>query len=250
MTEKVVRVPRLGDDLEPRLLEQPGDSLAEQHGVVGDHHAPCVAELGDGATERGKVAREIVDEHLVDALEVREPLEPVRAEIADLDAGDERRRGRGEQDLTPVARRGDPRGADHVQPGVALLAELGHAGVQADPHLDDALVRPVVVADPRLAGERSGEGRLGLLEDRGELVARRVDLCAAVGRDPLAEEPADVADQLRVRRAGALDEPRRALDVGEEERDGSGRQLGHAHECTKRLDRTPGVSAVRFRRTR
>ena len=156
--------------------------------------------------ERREVAREVLDEHLVDALEVREPLQPVRAEIAHLDAGDEGRRGRREQDLAAVARCGDARRADHVEARVALLAEERHTRVEADPHLDDDLVRPLVVADPLLAGERSGEGRLRLLEDRGELVARRVHLDAAVGCDPLAEEPADVADQLRVRGSGALDE--------------------------------------------
>ena len=65
------------------------------------------------------------------------PCEAVGAEIARLDAGDERGRGRREQDLAAVPRRRDARGADHVETGVALVAELRHAGVEAHPHLDD-----------------------------------------------------------------------------------------------------------------
>ena len=124
------------------------------------------------------------------------------------------------------------RRADHVEAGVALLAE-GRPPVWSPMRtLDADLVRPRVVADPPLAREGRGERGLRLLEDRGELVAGRVHLDAAAGRDLLAQEPADVADHLRVRGSHALDELGRPFDVGEEERDGACWQLGHAAEST------------------
>ena len=49
-----------------------------------------VAELRDGAAQRREVAREPVGDHLVDALGIGQALEAVGAEIARLDAGDER----------------------------------------------------------------------------------------------------------------------------------------------------------------
>ena len=113
---------------------------------------------------------------LVDALGIGKALQAVGAEIARLDAGDERRRGGGQQHLTAVPRGRDARGADHVQTGVALLAELRYAGVKAHPHLDDCALRPAVVADPCLAGERRSKCRLDLAEHCRELVAGRVDL--------------------------------------------------------------------------
>ena len=87
VAQQVVGRPRLGDDLEPGLLQEARDALAQEHGVVGEHHPPCVAELQDRPAERREVAREVLDQHLVDALEVRQPLQPVRAEIARLEPG-------------------------------------------------------------------------------------------------------------------------------------------------------------------
>ena len=230
--EEVLGGARLRDDLEPCFLEEPGDAFAEEHGVVRENDAPRVAELRDRAAERREIARQPVDEHLVDPLRVGQALQPVRLEILRLDAGDERRGRGGEQDLAAVPRGGDARGADHVQARVALLAEVGDAGVEAHPHLDDEPVGPGVVADLLLSGHRGLEGGLHLGEHRGELVPRRVHLGAAGRGDLRAEQPADVRDHRGVRAAGRLDEARRALDVGEQERDGAGGQRLHAGEST------------------
>ena len=97
----------LRDDLEARLLEQARDALAEQHRVVGQHDAASVAELRDGAAQRREVAWQVVGEHLVDALGVGQALQPMRAEVARVDLGDERRGRRREQDLAAVAGRRD-----------------------------------------------------------------------------------------------------------------------------------------------
>ena len=201
VAEQVLRRSGLRDDLEAGLLEQPGDALAQQHRVVREHDAARVAELRDGAAQRREVARKPVGDHLVDALGIGKALQAVGAEIARLDAGDERRRGGGEQHLAAVPRGRDARGADHVETGVALLAELRHAGVESHPHLDDGAVRPAVVADPCLAGERRSQRRLDLAEHCRELVAGRVDLGARrLRRDLLAQQAPHVRDQARRRR--------------------------------------------------
>src|SRR4029453_553952 len=45
LAQQIVAVAGLGDDLEARLLEQPRDSLTQQHGVVRDHYARAVIVL-------------------------------------------------------------------------------------------------------------------------------------------------------------------------------------------------------------
>ena len=42
LAQQVVGVARLADDLDARLLQQPCDSLTQQHGVVGNHRAHLV----------------------------------------------------------------------------------------------------------------------------------------------------------------------------------------------------------------
>ncbi len=110
----------------------------------------------------------------------------MRTEVARLDVRDERSGGGREQHLPTVAGRRDPRRADHVEARVPLLAEVRNPRVEAHAYLDDRAVGPAVVADPLLPGERGAERGLDLLKDRRDLVARRVDLGAAVRSDLLA----------------------------------------------------------------
>ena len=81
VAEQVLGRPGLRDHLEARLLQQAGNALAKQNRVVRENDPPRVAELGDRTAEGREVAREAVDEHLVDALGVGKALQPVRPEI-------------------------------------------------------------------------------------------------------------------------------------------------------------------------
>ncbi len=77
-----------------------------------------------------------------------------------------------------------------------------------------------------------GGGRLDGLACAGkgevEAVALHLDLDPAVGRAGLAQEPTVGVERFDVALAAErLDELRRALDVREEEGDGSGRELRH-----------------------
>ena len=90
-------------------------------------------------------------------------------------------------------------------------------------HGDELWVRAVALS---LDG---GEHRILRACKRDEEgVALRVDLVAAVRRERGAKQPSVVGEHVGVAVAKLLDEPRRALDVGEEEGDGSGRQLPHS----------------------
>jgi hypothetical protein len=60
----------------------------------------------------------------------------------------------------------------------------------------------------------------------------RVDLVAAGAGEGVAKKPPVLGGDLAVAVAEALEEPRRALDVGEKQRDGSGRQHRHACDLT------------------
>ena len=149
----------------------------------------------------------------------RQILEPVLAEVGELELDERGRRGRDEH-LPAVAGRGDPRGAVHVLSDVALVGEQGRPGVQADPHLD----RPGASAAVSLGRgrERTRRGREG--DEEG--VALGVDLDPAVARAGLAHHPPVLGQRLRVGLGAELvQEPRRALDVGEEEGDGAGREI-------------------------
>ena len=72
--QQVLGRPRLGDDLESGLLEQARDTLAQEHGVVGEHDPTRVSELRHGAPKRREVAWKAVGDHLVDPLGVRQAL--------------------------------------------------------------------------------------------------------------------------------------------------------------------------------
>ena len=66
-----------------------------------------------------------------------------------------------------------------------------------------------------------------------ERIALGVDLGAAVIGECLPEHLAMARQSLRIGIAELLQQPRRPLDVGEEEGDGAGRQLGHAGQVNR-----------------
>ena len=73
----------------------------------------------------------------------------------------------------------------------------------------------------------SKESVAGARKRDEERVALRVDLVSAVSVERLAEQALMIGHDGAVGIAELLDEPRRALDVGEEERDRAGRGFHH-----------------------
>ena len=77
-----------------------------------------------------------------------------------------------------------------------------------------------------------------------ERVALRVELAPATRAERLAHDPAVVGERLRVPVAEPLEQPRRPLDVGEDEGDGAAVERAHA------LSRSASSASARRRRTR
>ena len=175
-------------------------------------------------TQRRKLALA----ELMEAGRAVEVLQPMQAEVAERFAVEEGGRRRRQDRLAAVGERSHARAAVHVDADVALGAELGSSGVQADAHADRP-VRERLAACPSCVGCAPG-GREG--DEEG--VALRVDLDAAVGRERLAQRAPVLGERFAVRvRAELPEQARRALDVGEEERDRAGRELGvHSFERT------------------
>src|SRR5262249_58963855 len=103
VTQEVFRRAALRDDLEPGVLEQPRDPLAQQHGIVCEDYAHA-AEASAGRAERGKARRESGGVELEEPFRRVDPGQLVVAEIPEV----VRRlqllaRARGEQDLPTAA---------------------------------------------------------------------------------------------------------------------------------------------------
>ena len=78
----VVRPAGLRDDLVAGVLEQARDAFAQQHRVVGEHHAqPRLVDL-PRAAQRRELAGEVLREELVEHLRLVQPRELVGAELA------------------------------------------------------------------------------------------------------------------------------------------------------------------------
>ena len=143
------------------------------------------------------------------------------AEVAHVLAGDEVARRLRQEHLPAVPGGGDPRRAVDVHPDVALVGHDRLARVEPHPDAD----RPV--AERRLPVGGGGERVGGAREGDEERVALRVHLDAAVPRKGVAQHAAVLAQQLRVALAVLVQQPRRALDVREEERHCSARKVAH-----------------------
>ena len=133
----------------------------------------------------------------------------------------------GHDDLPAVAGVRDAGRPNDVDPRVALLAQARRADVQPDPHAHGRVVRPLRVAQRALRGERGVRAGDGIRECGDVLVSDRVGLGAAVCGDGVAKQPAQERHGGGVVDLRILLQRGRPLDVGEEEGDGSGRQLVH-----------------------
>ena len=163
---------------------------------------------------------------MLDVLQVLLPEVDDRDSVGELVAEQRARRLR-KQDLAAVAGRADARGADDVEPEVALVADRRLAGVQAHPDADLAALRPLVCRERALGRHRPGDCVPRARERVEERVALGVDLGATLVAEALAEQQPVVADDVAVGVAELLEQPRRALDVGEEKRDGASGKRCH-----------------------
>ena len=223
----------LGGDLEgePGLAASPRSGQRHQARAVTKHPGQ-VGKLPLSPYERvrghGQVGcvqrpqrRKVPVAELVDPLGCRQVLEPILPEVAQtLHAGQVPSRLR-DQDLAAVAGGGDAGRTVDVDPDVALLGHKRLAGVQSHPHPNGTALEFVA----RVCRSRKCVRRLP--EGDEECVALRVDLDAPVPREGSAEYATMLGKQAGIAGAVLLQQPRRALDVREEERDRALRQRSH-----------------------
>ena len=115
----------------------------------------------------------------------------------------------------------------HVEADVALGPEARVAGVHAHPDTHLGALRPRFGRQRALRGQGGGDGagRRGKGDEEG--IALGPDLDATLRGEGRPEELLVARKDRRPSLAVRLEEPGRPLDVGEQERDGTGQQLGH-----------------------
>ena len=224
--------PRDGDEPDVR----PGEECVDRRQVGAPPDEPVV-ERGERRpgerAERRELRREVVAGELEELLGLGDVLEAVATEGAErharrrLVAGDVARRLR-DDDLVPVPGRADAGCDVDVQADVPLLAELRLARVDADAHAEHALGRPGLPAELPLELRRRRDGVARAREGQERPVARPVDLVPGVPRRDLAHDLAHARANGGVALAERVQQARRALDVGEEERDGPAREPGRS----------------------
>ena len=222
---------RRGLQRQPRLPCPAGARERQQPNVLAAQQADDLVELAPAAEERrrrdGEVrlvqrlqAREVGVAQLEEALRRREVLQTVLTEVANSLAGDEVARRLRQEHLPAVPGGGDPRRPVDVDADVALLGYDRLAGVEPHAHAD----RPAAERRLPVGG---GRDRLGGARERDEeRVALRVHLDAAVPCESLPQHTTVLAQQLARNASPMLvQQPRRPLDVREQERHGPRRQV-------------------------
>jgi hypothetical protein len=177
--------------------------------------------------KRREVAIHAFGDELEDPLGPSQVLEPVLSEV---DQRVLRRevvlhqlsRGLGKEHLAAVPGSGEAGPSMNVHPGVAFCGSERLAGMNSHPH-------PHRSRDESALGiGRGSDGICGSGESDEKGIALRVDLDPAVLSESASQDAPVLGEDVRVPLPELVEQPRRALDVREEEGDGPGRQLGHA----------------------
>ncbi len=126
-----------------------------------------------------------------------------------------------------MAGRTDARSTMHGETRVATVDRCSLACVDPHPHLHFGLVRPGVARQRPLRLDGSEHGLVCTPERVEERVPLRVELVPAVLRERQADEPLVLGEYLRVAATELPDQPRRPLDVREEERHRAAREIRH-----------------------
>ena len=121
----------------------------------------------------------------------------------------------------------DPSCAVDSHAHVALSCGSRLAGVEAHPHSDGHAVRPLVLRESALAGDRGGDRVPGPPEGDEERVALRVDLLPTCSRERFTQKPLVLCQDIAIAVPKLLEQLGRALDVRKEEGDGADGKLGH-----------------------
>ena len=239
------------EERQHRLADELLDDAAEAldllpgGGLVRDEARAKVLRIGGGETDKlgGEDGDElsllahrlrahdglaVLDLERVEPLGLAQVLEPALADVAQRKLTREQLAGRlREEHLAALGGAHDPGGAVDVEAGEELAVARGLARVKPDADAEG-------LARPRMGGMGAlgGGGRLDRLararKGEVEAVALHLDLDSPMRRAGVAQEPPVRVERLDVALAAQrLEQLRRALDVGEEEGDCAGGELGH-----------------------
>jgi hypothetical protein len=129
-----------------------------------------------------------------------------------------------EHDLTAVRRRADASRSVHVEPDITIADDRRLPCVNAHANTNR---QPV---ESSLPGGGSENGVVRAIEGVEERVTLGIDLVP--GAERTAQSLTVFLERLSIRVRTELGEQARGLlDIGEEERDGTAGQLGHARSC-------------------
>ena len=247
---EVHAVGKLLDDVRRELEAQPCLADAARTGQREETRAPqqalCLGDVPVAADEAGQLRRQVVrrrveraqggklvrhagDHELVEPLGARQVLQPVGSEVAQrLAVGqvlfDEGAGGLRDDDLAAMSGRGHTRGVVDVEADVLVAHERRLARVQAHAHTKRHALRPLMLRKPGLRGGGRAARVDSALEDAEERVALGAKLPPAAPGESRTQDLVVRRLRLDVAVADLLHEARRALDVGEEERDRPGRE--------------------------
>ena len=192
---------------------------ADQLGLVG-------RQIVDPAIVRPKwreVGAQLVRDDGVHGDRLVEPADQVATEVDELGsptqaAGALGRRVAGEQDLTAVPRRLQPRGQVRRSSDDVAVGQFARAGVETDPHVQLADPRPGARCHKPLDLDRRFDGRDSVGENGEDAIARRLDHRSAMTADGRADQLVVLGDDDLHLVGMALPQPRAVLDVGEQDR--------------------------------
>ena len=226
----LARPTRAGHRQQPRLLQQ----------LVGVLEFPLTAEKRGRRGGKVRVRdrperRKLPVAELEQAHRLVEVLQPMRSQRGERESvAEQARRRLGHHNLAAVTRRHHPGTAMHIDTDVPLPRQRRRTGMQTHPH-------PHRRRQQRRLRRFRGTHRSRRVGERAQKrIALRVHLCARVSGHRLSDQLSVLGQDVLVRGAELGEEPRRALDVGEEQSDGAGRQIGHG---TARLG--PGGAEAR-----
>ena len=235
------RQPGLADPARPDQGHQPAGGVVEQ--LLQPGQLPIAAhepgqphrQVGRPGAE-GAQCREAVgqasDEQLPQPLGMGQVLEAMLTQLPQphprRQLGPQQLPGRlRAQDLPPVPSRADPRRPMHHQPGITVAIGDRLAGVHAHAHPQPHPVGPAMGGQRPLALSRRRHRVAGPREGNEERVTLGADLTPAELGEGGPKQPPMLPQHLQVAVAQPLQQPGRALDVGEQQRDRAARQLGH-----------------------
>src|SRR5215218_3462392 len=121
----------------------------------------------------------------------------------------------------------DPRRAMHIQTDVVIQPDLRLAGVDTHAHAHLDALGPTPGRERPLRAHRGGDRVARPREGDKERITLGVDLATVVLIERHAQQALMLAKHLGVAAAQPRQQPRRTLDVAEQERDGPARKLRH-----------------------